>query len=74
MSKPTAKIHNYEVVRDPHTKEPTVLIGTITDHPNQSQFKTSRQVTSRIKTYDFVKGIVETLNTRYLLQNPAGSE
>lgn len=74
MNKPTAKIHNYTVVRDPHTGEPLVLIGTVTDHPNQAQFKSNRQVTSRIKTYDFARGIVETLNTRYLLQNPAGAE
>lgn len=61
--KPTAHIENW--VWDGYS-----IIGTISKHPRQEQFKAEFQRTSEVVCFDVAKGIAETRNTVYTLGKP----
>lgn len=58
--KPHAYIENWAVAKDR-------LVGTIKDHPRQTEFKAEMQVTSPLIMIDYKAGIAETENTYYKL-------
>jgi hypothetical protein len=63
--KPKAKIKNWEVF--PNLVGSYQLIGEIIEHPDKPEFQTGLQVTSLLKSIDFVNKTAETLNTIYEL-------
>ena len=69
--KATADIHNWVAL--PNKDDPRYLIGEVRNHPRQNEFSTKVQRTSRIMTYDFRNGVVETENTIYKLREEASS-
>lgn len=62
VDKPRAKISNWYIAYDGLS-----LSGCISAHPRQDEFRTSRQLTSRLLRIDFVKKEAETENTIYEL-------
>lgn len=44
------------------------MTGQVTDHVRQDEFKSERQVTSRLRRVDFENGIAETENTVYIIE------
>lgn len=58
--KPQAYIENWTVANK-------CLIGTIMDHPRQTEFSATMQVTSPLISIDYKAGVAETQNTNYIL-------
>lgn len=50
--------------------EPIVLFGVVTDHPRAELNRAPWIRTSKIVSIDVEAGVVETLNTTYLLKGP----
>lgn len=67
-SKPTACIDQWTLVKTPDGGR--VLLGKISGHPQQERFLMSFQHTSYLIREDYENGMVETLNTIYLLGQP----
>ncbi len=65
MDKQTAKISDWFVAKTPDGHE--LLIGHVTDHPRQADFKAKYQSTSVLVKLDMVAKIAETSNTIYTL-------
>lgn len=63
--KPHAKISSWRI--SSWNPNEHVLIGHITDHPNQERFKAEKQLTSQLIRIDFVNRTAETENTLYTL-------
>jgi hypothetical protein len=63
--KQKGKIKDWELIRSyPNHYQ---LVGEITDHPDKPEFQTGRQITSTLKSIDFVNKTAETRNTIYEL-------
>lgn len=67
--KGTARIENWQAV--PNKIKPRYLIGQVSYHARQSEFKIDTQQTSRIVSFDFSAAYVETQNTIYTLGTEA---
>jgi hypothetical protein len=63
--KPTAHIENW--MRIPTMYGHAYLMGTVSDHPRQSEFRAKEQITSQLVSFDEEAGVAETRNTRYTL-------
>lgn len=68
-TKGRARIENWRAV--PDKKNPKYLLGQVSYHARQSEFKIDTQQTSRIVSFDFSAAYVETLNTIYTLGTEA---
>ena len=69
--KKTARIDDWEVqsiLGDDY------LIGRISNHERQPEFKTNRQITSRLKKIDRIERMAETENTIYFLGEENGKD
>lgn len=64
MTKPRARIENWYVIPGPG-ETPWALVGEVRDHPNQDQFQSTQQVTSRVVKFCPEQGYAETQNTIY---------
>lgn len=62
--KPSAHIEDWEVIDTIHGK---CLIGTITKHDRQEEFKSNFQKTSPLVAFDEANSWAETRNTNYTL-------
>lgn len=60
-----AKINNW--VAFPNKENPRYLIGSVSHHIRQGEFKSETQQTSSIVSFNFAEGWVETRNTIYTL-------
>jgi len=67
--KKTARIDNWVLWTNP--KGDQQLIGTVSAHDRQDEFRSDTQITSRIVKIDFEAGTAETLNTLYTLGTKA---
>ena len=61
-NKKTANIEDWEVVNLAGRDH---LIGRISNHERQENFKTDRQITSKLKKIDRIEKMAETENTIY---------
>ena len=64
MAKQRAKIEGWELVK---INGNPALVGHITEHPRQVEFKEQLQLTSDLLRIDFVQMEAETQNTIYQL-------
>jgi len=73
--KQQAKIDNWQLRKD-FFGDFYILVGTVKDHPRQSDFRTETQVTSPLLSIDFVNKKAETQNTIYelLTEGPKDEE
>ena len=71
-NKQTATMRDWVAV--PNKDAPLFFLGTVTGHPNQSEFHGDVQKTSSVVFFDKDNGRLETRNTIYRLEGPSAAD
>ena len=68
MDKKIATIKDWEIIKHPIYND-YVLLGQVSNHARQNEFKKDQQITSPLQLIDFKNKTAETLNTIYKLED-----
>lgn len=71
-NKQTATMRDWVAV--PNEDAPLFFIGTVENHPRQSEFHGKAQRTTSVVFFDKDNGLLETRNTIYRLEGPSASD